>query len=216
MIFNFRNFFLSAVFIAILAGCSSKTESTEYDMPAMYWYNKMLNQITSYDLEGADDTYISLESEHRNSPLIPAALMIMANAHIDEEEYLLANYYLDEYIKRFAMEKDIDYVRYLKIKANFYAFESQFREQQLMDETIEQINEFVQKFPTSPYIFLAKDMQSRLYMAKATLDQEIGDLYTRLEKPEAAKYYYDKVKNNYINVESIEEINVPWYRWLFE
>ena len=39
---------------------------------------------------------------------------------MDEEEYALANFYLDEYIKRFSLSKDIDYVRYLKIKANFW------------------------------------------------------------------------------------------------
>ena len=46
-------------------------------------------------------------------------MLILVNAHIDEEEYVLANFYLDEYIKRFGLSKDIDYARYLKIKSKF-------------------------------------------------------------------------------------------------
>ena len=37
-------------------------------------------------------------------------------------------------------------------------------------------------------------MNARLYMAKATLDKEIADLYDRLDKPKAASYYNEKVK----------------------
>ena len=103
-----------------LTACSQKSERTqEYNKPALYWYNKMLKDISTGFLQEADDTYTSLESEHRNSPLIPTALLILANAHIDNEEYQLANFYLDEYIKRFALSKNIDYVRYLKIKQTF-------------------------------------------------------------------------------------------------
>ncbi|MFY4860683.1 outer membrane protein assembly factor BamD, partial [Aliarcobacter butzleri] len=50
----------------VFTGCSSKSEQ-EYNKPALYWYNKMMKQIASGDLDEADDTYTSLESEHRNS-----------------------------------------------------------------------------------------------------------------------------------------------------
>ena len=49
----------------------------------------MMKQISDGDLDEADDTYSSLESEHRNSPYIPSAMLILVNAHIDEEEYVL-------------------------------------------------------------------------------------------------------------------------------
>jgi outer membrane protein assembly factor BamD len=196
--------------------CSSKKGPKEYGQPAIYWYNKIANEIATGDLEAADDTYISLESEHKNSPLLSTALQILVNAHIDEEEYALANFYIDEYTKKFAVSKSVDYFRYLKIKANFLAFSSQFREQNLITETQKEINEFIVKFPNSPYMPLVGTINARLAMAKASFDKEIADLYKRIDKPKAAEFYDNKVAENWINPKEIKEVDVPWYRSLFE
>lgn len=207
----------SSAIAALLIGCSSKDPGDrEYNKPAVYWYNKMLKQIAMYDLEAADDTYISLESEHKNSPLIPTALLIIANSHIAEEEYELAKYYLDEYIKRFALSKNIDYVRYLKIKANFFAFESQFRNQQLVTETLYEIQEFVRSYSNSPYIYLVQDINSRMAMAKGSFDQEISDLYGRIDKPMAQELYAKKAKQSWAHTDDVEPVDVPFYRSIFE
>ena len=100
-------YFKSLLFILSLAiffqACSSK-KITVYNQSASYWYNEMITSINQGDLDAADDTYTSLNSEHRNSPLIPTSLVILANAHVEDEEYELANYYLDEYLKRFAQK----------------------------------------------------------------------------------------------------------------
>jgi outer membrane protein assembly factor BamD len=200
----------------VFSACSGKTKVAEYNKPAIYWYNKMLNQISINDLESADDTYTSLESEHRNSPLIPTAMLILVNAHMDSEEYALANFYIDEYIKRFSLSKNIDYARFLKIKANFLGFTYQLRDQALIEDTIVEISNFKSKYPTSPYMPLVDTMNSRLYMAKATLDKEIAELYAKKDKPEAAKFYNEKVKNSWINPDEIEPVKVPYYRSVFE
>ncbi len=144
---KFRSLLFAVALVFVFSACSQKSEKVkEFDKPALYWYNKMIKEISTGYLEDADDTYISLESEHRNSPLLSTALLVLANAHIDEEEYELANFYLDEYIKRYALSKNIDYVRYLKIKANFQGFAYDLRDQQLIEDTIAQIEEFRKKF----------------------------------------------------------------------
>ena len=196
--------------------CSSKKGPKEYGQPAIYWYNKLANEIATGYLEDADDTYISLESEHKNSPLLATALQILVNAHIEEEEYALANFYIDEYTKKFAVSKSVDYFRYLKIKANFLAFSSQFREQNLITETQKEINEFMVRFPNSPYMPLVGTINARLAMAKASFDKEIADLYTRIDKPMAAEFYNKKVAKNWVDPKEIKEVDVPWYRALFE
>jgi outer membrane protein assembly factor BamD len=200
----------------VFTACSSKNEVAEYNKPALYWYNKMLTQISKSDLDQADDTYTSLESEHRNSPLIATSLLILVNSHIDEEEYSLANFYLDEYIKRFALSKNIDYARYLKIKANFLGFTYQLRDQELMENTIKDIADFKVKYLSSPYMPLVDTINARLYMAKASLDLSIAELYKKKGKNEAAAFYNNKVKNSWINPDEIEAVNVPYYRSVFE
>ncbi len=213
--FKFKNLLLIACAAFVLTACSSKNDE-EYNKPAIYWYNKMLKQIASSDLDAADDTYTSLESEHRNTPYVPTAMLILVNAHIDEEEYALANFYLDEYIKRFGLSKDIDYARYLKIKANFLGFKYQFRDQQLIEETLNQINEFKVKYKNSPYMPLVDTINSRLYMAKASMDKEIAELYIRRDKDLGSVFYDQKVKNSWVEPTEIVPVKVPWYRSIFE
>lgn len=216
-ILKLKNITTIFVIVFLFSACAEKKQRfQEYDKPALYWYNKMVSQISTGYLEDADDTYTSLESEHRNSPLLPTALLILANGHIDEEEYLLANYYLDEYIKRYAYSKNIDYVRYLKIKANFLGFSYELRDQMLVENTIEDIEVFKQSFPNSPYMPLVNTMNSRLYMAKAALDKEIADLYERIDKPKAAKYYKEKVEKSWVKPDEIEPVDVPFYRSIFQ
>ena len=214
-VFKMKNLLLIACATFVFTACSSKTEE-EYNKPANYWYNKMMKQISDGDLDEADDTYSSLESEHRNSPFIPSAMLILVNAHIDEEEYALANFYLDEYIKRFGLSKDIDYARYLKIKANFLGFKYQFRDQQLIEDTLVQIEEFRAKYKNTPYMPLVETMNSRLFMAKASMDKEIADLYTRRDKELGTAFYTEKVKKSWVNPDEIEPVKVPWYRAIFE
>lgn len=205
-----------SIILFIFTACSSKQQEAEYNKPAVYWYNKMLKQIIKYQLDNADDTYTSLESEHRKSPLLASANLIIAIAHMDNEEYAMANYYFDEYLKRFVNKTNIDYIRYLKIKSKFLAFKHQFREQELVYETIQETKEFIDTYPSSEYLYLVNTIQARLYMAKASFDTEIAQLYLRVDKPEASKVYENKAKNSWEDIETISPVTVPWYRSIFE
>jgi len=208
---------LLLVFTAhVFLGCSGKQESKEYNKPALYWYNKMIKQIANYNLDSADDTFTSLESEHRNSPLLPGATMIIATAHMNEEEYAMANYYLDEYLKRFSLKKNADYIRYLKIKSNYLAFKNQYRDQKLLNETLLKTNIFLKKYPMSEYVHLVQTMQARLLMTRALFDKEIAGLYGRVDKPKAKKIYQEKASKNWKDIQHIKDVDVPWYRAVFE
>jgi len=209
------NLMIITSLVYIFTGCASK-EREEYNKPAIYWYNKMIRQISNYQLDDADNTFTSLESEHRNSPLLPGAIMIIAISHMEDEEYALANYYFDEYLKKYSIEKNADYIRFLKIKSNFLAFESQFREQNLLTKTITATNNFIKEYPKSQYIYLVKDIQSRLLMAKSLFDVEISELYDRIDKPKANVFYKEKASKDWDDVNNIEKIDVPWYRSIFE
>jgi len=212
---NFFSILLITSLVYIFTGCSSKQDE-EYNKPAIYWYNKMIKQITRYQLDEADDTFTSLESEHRNSPLLPSAMMIIAITHMEDEEYAMANYYFDEYLKKYSLKKNADYIRYLKIKSNFLAFKSQFREQELLTKTVVQTDKFVSDYPNSQFIYLVKDIKSRLLMAKALFDKEISELYGRIDKPLGQKFYEKKATKSWNDINNINDVDVPWYRYIFE
>ena len=213
---NFKIILLLAILIYSITGCSQKQKVEEYNKPALYWYNKMIKQISNNDLDNADDTYTSLESEHRNSPLLSSAIMIIANAHMKEEEYQMANYYFDEYLKRFSLKSDAGYIEYLKIKSNFLAFKSQFREQELLTQTLIQTDKFIKIHKDSKYLYLIKTIKSRLLMAKAVFDKEISDLYGRVDKPKAQEIYKQKASKSWTKLDNIEPVKVPWYKSIFE
>ncbi|MDX3959669.1 outer membrane protein assembly factor BamD [Aliarcobacter skirrowii] len=201
--------------IFILNACSSKSEK-EYNKPDTYWYNQLLKDISMGDLEAADDTFISLESEHRNSLLIQPSILILVNAHMQEEQYILANFYLDEYLKRFTLSRDVDYIRYLKIKSNFMGFKMPNRDQQLIDDTLALVDEFKLRYKNSQYLPLVNSINSRLLMARALMDKEISELYTRRDKPEASLFYLEKSKQSWHYIDDIEKPKTPFIRSLFE
>jgi len=202
--------------IYIFNGCTSKQEQQEYNKPATYWYNKMLDNISTYNLDLADETFTSLQSEHRNSPLLSSALLLLANAHMKNEEYELAIYYYDSYSLKYENRSLNDYIRYLRIKAKFMAFEQRFRDQNLINETLNDINLFIDNYPNSKYILLVKTMKNRLLMSNSLLDLEIADLYKRKDKPEAYRYYMKKAQASWQETKTIKEPSVSWYRKIFE
>ena len=212
---KFKNLLLLTFVTVLLGGCAAKQEE-EYNKPDLYWYNKMLKEISLYQLDNADETFIALESEHRQSQFLPSATLLIGMAHKEDEENILANYYFDEYIKRFEKNDTEGRVRYLKIKANFLAFKQQFREQQLLDETLLEVVKFRQEFPHSSYKYLVENIYSRLLMARASLDAEIGDLYKRIDKPLASEVYNEKAKQSWSTIDEVEKVSVPWYRAIFE
>ena len=185
-------------------------------MPATYWYEQIAKEIKSQDLEKADSFYTSLASEHIESPLLPDAMMMLANAHMQDEEYVLANFYLDEYLKRYGSKANADHVRFMKIKANYEAFPNPNRNQQLLIDTIAQTKDFLARYPNSKFRPLAETILVRLEMGEYFLDENIKDLYSRVDKPEAAKIYEEKLKKSSLGEAKIVEPKIPWYRSWFE
>ncbi len=207
-----RRYAVLAFLALLVVGCSSKN-APEYNKSDIYWYQKMIHYVSVRDLDKADDYYTSLQSEHFASPLLKEATLILAQAHMDEEEYLLAKYYLDEYIKRYGDRHNIEFAKFLKIKASFLAFKNINRDQKLLQETIEEAREYKKEYPTSKYLPMVQTIETKLAMAQYVLNSEIASLYERRGKKRAAKFY--KEKNRDFNITK-EEIFVPkaWYDYL--
>ncbi len=199
----------------MMSGCAAKKKEV-FNMPATYWYEEIAKEIKTKDLEKADMLYTSLASEHVESPLLPEAMIMLANAHMQDEEYLLANFYLDEYLKRYGSKTNADHVRYLKIKANYEAFPNPNRNQQLLIDTIKQTKEFITRYPDSKFKPLAQTILVRLELGEYFLNQNIKDLYERTDKEDAAKRYDEKIQNSSLGDSNMIEPHIPWYRSLFE
>ena len=211
--------FKSAIFVlslTLLAGCGAKKDNELYNLTPDQWYNQILNDIKDADLESADKHYISFASEHIASPYLEQVLMILANAHVDEEEYKMANFYLDEYIKKYGTKKSIEYIQYLKIKANFDSFSKPNRNQKLVQDSIAQIYEFLKNYPNTQYRALLETMLIKFRLADYYLNVEIQELYNKLDREDSAKIYQEKIDNSPLNDINSTKAKLPWYMTPFE
>jgi len=199
-----KQIILSFLSIFALSGCMKDSDVTEFNKPAMYWYNKIAHSINNSNIDKADNYYISLKSEHIKSPLLQTAIMMLANAHMNKEEYLLANFYLDEYEKRYGDQNNREYIEFMKLKASFMGIQEVYKDQQLIQDTIDKSLLFSQNYPNSQYTPLVDMILIRLYMGEYMLNENIASLYDRLDKPKAAKIYRDKNNNSIIKMSDIK------------
>lgn len=210
------NIALAIVLALSFWGCADKNDNEVFNKPALYWYGEIVKKITDADLEAADNLYTSLAAEHVSSPLLPEAMLIMAQAHMLEEEYLLANFYLDEYIKRFGTSQKSEYARFLKIKANFASFPEPNRNQQLLLDTIEQTKSFIQQYPNSKYRPMVETILVKMKLGEYFMTKNIADLYNRIDKPGGAEFYQKRYDESTLKEAKMIKPDIPWYRSWFE
>lgn len=203
------------IFILFFAACSSK-DGELYNLSAKQWHKQIIKDLQSRDLEKADEHYISMASEHVADPLLEPIQLILAQAHIEEEEYKLADFYLEENAKKFGNSKNIDFIRYLQIKAKFKAFKQPNRDQGLLLEGKEQIDEFSLNYPSARYDPLVKTMLARFNLAIYALDQNIASLYKRTGRKESYEVYKQRLEESDFVGVPMKKARVPWYRWPFE
>jgi len=201
---DFKKMILTGTALAFLfAGCADKQSVAEFNKPALYWYKQIGESIGKGNLDKADSFYISLKSEHMRSPLMPTAMIMLAHAHMNEEEYLLANYYLDEYNKRYGEEGSREYIDFMKLKAAFLGIKEVYKDQKLIMDSILNARKYLYRYPGSVYTPLVNTMLIRLYMSQYLLNENIAALYERTGKPGAAKIYREKNADSIVGMTDI-------------
>jgi len=184
---------ISVLLVLALGGCfGGGNQEKEYNKTAQGWYDAIQKSIARNDLEKADKQFLSLRSEHMGSVLLPTAMLALAQAHMAEEEFLLAGYYLDEYLKKYGGGARGEYARFLKLKASFLGIHDINKDQKLVADTLHRCQSFVASRGGSRYAPLVRTMIVRLQMAQYLLNADIAHLYDRIGKPEAAKLYREK------------------------
>ncbi|WP_279176678.1 outer membrane protein assembly factor BamD [Campylobacter insulaenigrae] len=207
----------SLVVLGLLLGaCGTKKTTDLYNLSSIEWYQQIIKDLQEKNLELADQHYTSMAAEHIADPLLEQTLLILAQAHIDEEQYELANFYLDEYLNKFGDSQNVAYIRYLKIKAKFDSFAVPNRNQALMLKTVNEIQEYNKNYPNVQYNDLINTMLTKFNLAIFYLDSNIAELYKKLDREESYKIYKEKLDNSdFKNLDMIKP-ELPWYRRMFE
>jgi outer membrane protein assembly factor BamD len=173
-------------------------------------------EIGRNNLDKAGDHYSSLASEHFASSLLKEATLMMADAHIDKEEHLLANFYLDEYIKRYGNRENSDRVNFLKLIADYKGIRLPMRDQRLIMDTALKSREFADRFGSSELAIYALTLNTKIRLAQAELYASAAKLYAKNGKEKAAAMYGDISRAIPIDEGSYESSRRSWVRQLFE
>lgn len=197
------------------AACAIK-DNELYNLSADEWYHIIIKDLQIRDLEIADGHYNSMAAEHIADPLLERAQLILAQAHLDEDEFDLADFYLEENAKRFGTSKNMDFIRFLQIKAKFKTFAQPNRDQGLLLQGMNDIDEFSQNYPDNKYDPLVKTMLAKFNLAIYALDENIASLYRRTDRDESYEIYKEKLKNSDFNGVEFKKAKVSWYRRIFE
>ncbi|CAG9468285.1 outer membrane protein assembly factor BamD [Campylobacter upsaliensis] len=211
-----KNLLILSLIITFFTACSTKNKDELYNLSPSQWYAQIIKDLQDKDLEKADTHYSGMASEHIADPLLEPTLIILAQAHMDEEEYQLAEFYLDEYNKKFGNSKNVDYTRYLKIKAKFEAFAVPNRNQALMLQSQQEIDNFLKEYPNTQYKPLVQTMLTKFNIAVFYLDSTIADLYNRTNRQQSYEIYQEKLQQSEFFERSIITPELPWYRAIFE
>jgi len=205
---------ISLLILLSISGCSSK--NTEFNKPATYWYEQMIQAIARGDLKLADDYYLSLQSEHPRSELLKGATLIMAKAHETSKDNLLAEFYYDEYIKRFASRENMEYYQFKKVDAAFKHLNATNKNQKQIRNMIEEADAFLQAYPNSVYYHLVQTIRTKLQLAEFIINENIAGLYDRVGKPNAAEIYRQKNESSWIASGDIELPSKNFIQTIFE
>jgi len=205
---------LTLLFSFFLFGCADK-DPDEY-RPAVHWYQKIAKEVARGNMERAGDAFLSLQGQHIKSPLLAPAMLMMSEGHMAREEELLANYYLDEYLKRFGTPKNRAFIDFLKLKANYFGLKQPKRDQKLLLDTEVASENYFIRYPASPYNPMAGTIVSHIVATEKHINTLIADLYTRIDKPKGAEFYTLKQRDTFLQNAPITPPSVLWLREIFE
>lgn len=202
--------------LGLFIGCSPKSDNELFNLSPQAWFEQIIKDIRDSDLENADNHYVSFASEHIASPLLEQTMLILAQAHVNDEEYTKANSYLDDYIKRYGTKEATEFAKYLKIKANFDSFSKPGRNQKLVQDALIQAQNFIIEYPSSKYRALVETILTKLKLAEYYLDNQIYDLYERTNRNESAQIYKQKLDESIFQKDEMIAPSLPWYSRPFE
>lgn len=198
------NLVFSSLFFS---ACSD--DADEFNKSASYWYEQIIIAVADGNLEKADNFFNSLQNEHSASPLIKDALILLAKEHSERNEHLLAGFFANEYKTRFSEPKNADYVGFLNIQTNFYAFGNYTKDQGFVNENVNEITAFVISNQHSKFLPYLRHILTTFKLAQLEINQEIARVYRMKDKEIAQKQY--ESKNADLDGIDFEPSHIPWY-----
>ena len=194
--------------LLFLAGCSSKPADKQFNTDLQI-HEQIKKDLNNASLDNADNDFMSLEADYPGSPYIKSDLLALYLAHLQSKDYILAKFYLNQYEKRFASINEIPWCEYKKIKIEFLKYQDAYTNQAEILNILNMCKNYRQDYPNSEFLPEVNTIYTKVYLTNQYLNKKISNLYKRIDKPKAAKFYNTKIPKN------AKEPVIPWYKKLF-
>jgi len=193
--------------IFLLIGCSQtnnsslspKKQTVKQEISDKYIYKSIYKNIRQNNLDSADDLYVKLKSDYEHSPYLKDAAKILAIAHMQNKEHILANFYIQEALQN----SSDDNLKYLLSKNQFMAAVMNSSDNTYITKAKEALKSDVDIIDDSDYQLLANSFLTRLKLQDIYNNLQTGTLYNRLGKSKAYKIYKSKAMQDNIDINSI-------------
>ena len=179
--------------LLILGGCSNNAQllngqiSLENNTTGLY--GKIMQNIYSHNLDEADDSYVDLKTNSEDRELIAKAAKNLAIAHIAKDENILANYYIQEALQ---YSPGDEFMTYLLNKNQFLAAAKSSNEAAYLQKALSALKINRQLLIDEDYTLLADSMLDRVEYTLVLNNQDVSQLYKRLNKINASEFYKNK------------------------
>lgn len=213
MLYNIKRIcFILSVFL--LVGCVNdgdleleeldldidKKELTTSEKPSDKKLYEEIFQKISKNLDDADEKFITLKTDHEKSPYIKKAATALAIAHMSKKEHILANFYIQELLKKDPKSK---LGKFLLSKNQYLYSQLTQSDQQYMISAIKSLKTNKELLKDSEYQILANTMLTRLELDKAWNNAKIGYMYKKLNKDKGYELYINRTQELGIDINSI-------------
>jgi len=188
--------------------CSHKTNPDEFKNE-LEIHQQLKKDVNDNALDNADDDLMTLEAEFPSSPYIKSDILILYLAHLNNKDYILAKFYINQYEKRFASSQEIPWCEYQKIKIDFLSYQNSYTNQKALLDLIKECKQYKLNFSNSTFLPEVNTIYAKVLLTNKYLNDKISKLYKKLDNKKAAKLYKTDIPKN------SKPPKIPWYKKIF-
>ena len=181
--------------MVLLAGCGKKDVHLEEDLSPRF--EKAMGYFDKGKYSRAKDEFDYIIMADPGSKIANESQYYLGESMFQLKEYAEATIAFDRYVRFSPDYIKIEESRYRICECAINSSNSYQREQSQTHRALEQLQMFIDDFPTSDLVEDAEDAMLVLRLKLAQKDYEVGRMYLKLEEYDSALIYFRSVLNNY-------------------
>jgi len=201
---NHKTIFI--LIMVLITGCAKKDIHLEEDLSPQF--EKAINYFDKGKYARAKDEFDYIIMANPGSKIANESQYYMAESMFLLKEYLEASIAFDRYVRFSPDYTKIEQSRYRICECAINLSNSYQREQSQTHRALEQLQMFIEDFPTSDFVKDAEDAMLALRLKLAQKDYEVGRIYLKLEEYDSALIYFRSVLNNYYDTSFSDDARV--------